>query len=288
MQTTSWYGFSTAIKCLASMCCSASFLLHKKWQKFHQSNIHLLESKGKKKSLLTQRERESSLTKKPHQMCRTSSWPTFVVASVPFFVHLCHDLCSSHFPLCKRRSLIFYYSVLLAAGKEEFETFLSQSKPSTLWGVELQQKGCGPKGWNDVGGLHEVRRSLLETLQWPSKVRIFHKRRGFNCNKRMFVLFFVISFSATSHFHCWCFLTRGTFICSLLEELVFFGWHFSPYLSPSCSFFALQSFGLFWRMGTHLLSVERETLAKPQQAPKGINWPPQQWRPYKSSILSKN
>ena len=49
------------------------------------------------------------------------------------------------------------------------EDLLSQCRPSTLWGIELQRKGV-PKGWNDVGGLNEVRRSLLQTLQWPAKV----------------------------------------------------------------------------------------------------------------------
>lgn len=78
-----------------------------------------------------------------------------------------------HFPLCKAGASSLIFFSVLAGKEEEFETFLSQSKPSTLWGVELQQKGCGPKGWNDVGGLHEVRRSLSETLQWPSKVENF-------------------------------------------------------------------------------------------------------------------
>ena len=51
---------------------------------------------------------------------------------------------------------------------DDIEQFLSQSKPGSLWGIELQQKGA-QKCFNDVGGLHEVRKSLLETLQWPSK-----------------------------------------------------------------------------------------------------------------------
>ena len=51
---------------------------------------------------------------------------------------------------------------------DDIEQFLSQSKPGSLWGIELQQKGA-QKSFNDVGGLHEVRKSLLETLQWPSK-----------------------------------------------------------------------------------------------------------------------
>jgi hypothetical protein len=52
------------------------------------------------------------------------------------------------------------------------ERFLSQWRPASLWGVELQQKGLS-KGWDDVGGLNELRRSLLETLQWPSKVKYY-------------------------------------------------------------------------------------------------------------------
>ena len=63
----------------------------------------------------------------------------------------------------------FFYLPGFLKNAEDFESFLSQSKPGTLWGVELQRKGA-PKGWNDVGGLNEVRRSLLETLHWPAKV----------------------------------------------------------------------------------------------------------------------
>ena len=59
----------------------------------------------------------------------------------------------------------------LEAGLFDFESLLSQCRPSTLWGIELQRKGV-PKGWNDVGGLNEVRRSLLQTLQWPAKVSL--------------------------------------------------------------------------------------------------------------------
>ena len=51
------------------------------------------------------------------------------------------------------------------------ESFLTQSKPSTLWGVQLHQHKGVPKGWQDVGGLNQVRKAILETLQYPAKVR---------------------------------------------------------------------------------------------------------------------
>ena len=64
------------------------------------------------------------------------------------------------------------------------EDLLSQCRPSTLWGIELQRKGV-PKGWNDVGGLNEVRRSLLQTLQWPSKVGLKIQGVPFQICQRM-------------------------------------------------------------------------------------------------------
>ena len=64
------------------------------------------------------------------------------------------------------------------------EDLLSQCRPSTLWGIELQRKGV-PKGWNDVGGLNEVRRSLLQTLQWPAKVGLKIQGVPFQIFQRM-------------------------------------------------------------------------------------------------------
>ena len=69
----------------------------------------------------------------------------------------------------------------LEAGLFDFESLLSQCRPSTLWGIELQRKGV-PKGWNDVGGLNEVRRSLLQTLQWPAKVSLVFFNDGSGIN----------------------------------------------------------------------------------------------------------
>ena len=72
----------------------------------------------------------------------------------------------------------------LEAGLFDFESLLSQCRPSTLWGIELQRKGV-PKGWNDVGGLNEVRRSLLQTLQWPAKVGLKIQGVPFQIFQRM-------------------------------------------------------------------------------------------------------
>ncbi|KAJ8659027.1 hypothetical protein O0I10_005409 [Lichtheimia ornata] len=38
--------------------------------------------------------------------------------------------------------------------------------PSSLRGVKLQSSGVM---WSDIGGLHETRKTLLETLEWPTK-----------------------------------------------------------------------------------------------------------------------
>lgn len=38
--------------------------------------------------------------------------------------------------------------------------------PSSLRGVKLQSSGVN---WSDIGGLNETRRTLLETLEWPTK-----------------------------------------------------------------------------------------------------------------------
>jgi peroxin-1 len=38
--------------------------------------------------------------------------------------------------------------------------------PSSLRGVKLQSSGVN---WIDIGGLNDTRRTLLETLEWPTK-----------------------------------------------------------------------------------------------------------------------
>ena len=60
--------------------------------------------------------------------------------------------------------------------KQDFERLLEEYQPTSLWGIDLKQRGI-PKGWNEVGGLVHVRKSLLQTLQWPAKVSVIFLKR---------------------------------------------------------------------------------------------------------------
>lgn len=50
---------------------------------------------------------------------------------------------------------------------EEFETALCSYKPVSIRNVDLHK--AGELGWEDVGGLEDVKTSLIETLRWPTK-----------------------------------------------------------------------------------------------------------------------
>jgi peroxin-1 len=53
----------------------------------------------------------------------------------------------------------------------DFEVALSNSVPLLQRGVELYHgSSCS---WDDIGGLSEVKKILIEVLQWPSQVSIF-------------------------------------------------------------------------------------------------------------------
>ena len=54
--------------------------------------------------------------------------------------------------------------------QDDFDSVLEGFKPLAIRNVSLHK--AGELGWSDVGGLEDVKRSLVETLQWPSKVRI--------------------------------------------------------------------------------------------------------------------
>ena len=52
--------------------------------------------------------------------------------------------------------------------EEDFEKAMWGFTPASIRNVALHQ--AGELGWEDVGGLTEVKETLIETLQWPSKV----------------------------------------------------------------------------------------------------------------------
>ena len=51
---------------------------------------------------------------------------------------------------------------------DDFRSALSEFKPSGRRGLELHKPGN--LGWEDVGGLKQVKKILIETLQWPAMV----------------------------------------------------------------------------------------------------------------------
>ena len=50
----------------------------------------------------------------------------------------------------------------------DFDAALEGFKPLAIRNVPLHT--AGELGWGDIGGLEGVKASLVETLQWPSKV----------------------------------------------------------------------------------------------------------------------
>lgn len=61
---------------------------------------------------------------------------------------------------------------------ENFENALSGFVPSSLRGVKLQKSKVS---WNDIGGLRDAKKILLETLEWPTKYAPIFK----NCPLRL-------------------------------------------------------------------------------------------------------
>ena len=50
----------------------------------------------------------------------------------------------------------------------DFDRALVGSVPASLRNVPLHQ--AGDIGWKDIGGLTSVKKTMIETLQWPEKV----------------------------------------------------------------------------------------------------------------------
>lgn len=60
----------------------------------------------------------------------------------------------------------------------DFDEAMNGFTPASIRNVPLHQ--AGELGWDDVGGLTDVKNTLKETLMWPSKV---HSDTVFNlCN----------------------------------------------------------------------------------------------------------
>ena len=51
---------------------------------------------------------------------------------------------------------------------DDFEAALEDFAPSALASVSLHR--ASELGWEDVGGLGDIRSTLVETLMWPTKV----------------------------------------------------------------------------------------------------------------------
>ena len=88
-----------------------------------------------------------------------------------------------------------YDEILLT--NEDFEVALNQYTPSSLRDVPLHS--AGELGWEDVGGLQDVKQSLIETLQLPAKVSffLFHVFQLFDAGKlilkqHLFFSFYVL------------------------------------------------------------------------------------------------
>jgi SpoVK/Ycf46/Vps4 family AAA+-type ATPase len=64
-------------------------------------------------------------------------------------------------------------TLTLKLDNSDFDVALDNSVPLVLRGVELYHGStCS---WDDIGGLSEVKKILIEVLQWPSQVSILLK-----------------------------------------------------------------------------------------------------------------
>ncbi|KAL4220096.1 Peroxisome biosynthesis protein pex1 [Mactra antiquata] len=57
--------------------------------------------------------------------------------------------------------------IALDVTQEDFEVALNGFTPASIRNVPLHQ--AGELGWSDIGGLSDVKQTLIETLQWPTK-----------------------------------------------------------------------------------------------------------------------
>jgi len=59
----------------------------------------------------------------------------------------------------------------LHLGLDDLEAANKGFEPASCWGVGKMQsgEGPGPRGWQDVGGLGEVKEALQEAMELPTK-----------------------------------------------------------------------------------------------------------------------
>ena len=73
----------------------------------------------------------------------------------------------------------------------DYDAALDGFTPAALQNVNLHQ--AGDQGWEAVGGLKQVRDTLLQTLMWPSKVLykccIFNFERNYVLYSRLWLIF---------------------------------------------------------------------------------------------------
>lgn len=53
---------------------------------------------------------------------------------------------------------------------KHLETALEDHTPFGLHGISLKPPSDNRVTWNDVGGLNQVKKTLVETLKWPTQV----------------------------------------------------------------------------------------------------------------------
>lgn len=52
--------------------------------------------------------------------------------------------------------------------QQDFHIALEGFTPASIRNVPLHE--AGEIGWDDIGGLTDIKATLIETLQWPTKV----------------------------------------------------------------------------------------------------------------------
>ena len=66
--------------------------------------------------------------------------------------------------------------------QEDIDTAMDGFAPAASWGVGAAAAGpAGPRGWQDVGGLAEVRGALQEIMDLPTRFAKLIARHVANC-----------------------------------------------------------------------------------------------------------